>query len=95
MHSGMYYAGPLISGYRKSLPNSLRRGLRQANSFLTKNQALFTSPERRHRVQTCIVFAVPSTTTLTLRTLGCCVVNARRETCERVMLIFLPKNVSF
>lgn len=73
----------------------LREGNRQANSSSTKNQALFTSPERRHRVQTCMVFGVPSTTTLTLRTLGCCVVRARRETCERVMLIFLPKNVSF
>ena len=35
------------------------------------DQALLTKPERRHRVQTCIVLGVPSTTTLTLRTLGC------------------------
>ena len=56
-----------------------------------RTYALSTAPERRQRVQTCIVLGVPSTTTLTLRTFGCCCVNARRETCERVMLIFLPK----
>jgi hypothetical protein len=58
-------------------------------------QALFTKPERRQRVQTCMVLGVPSTITLTLRMLGFCWIRALRETWERVMLIFLPKNMSF
>ena len=57
--------------------------------------ALSTLPERRQRVQTFIDLGVPSTTTLTLCTLACCVVSARLEICERVILIFLPKNMSF
>ena len=57
--------------------------------------ALSTLPERRQRVQTFIDLGVPSTTTLTLCTLACCVVSARLEICERVILIFLPKNISF
>jgi hypothetical protein len=60
-----------------------------------EGQALVTALERRHLVQTCMVLGVPSTTTLTLRTLAFCRVNALLEICERVMLIFLPKNMSF
>ena len=60
-----------------------------------ESYALSTLPERRQRVQTFIDLGVPSTTTLTLCTLACCVVSARLEICERVILIFLPKNISF
>ena len=60
-----------------------------------ESYALSTLPERRQRVQTFIDLGVPSTTTLTLCTLACCVVSARLEICERVILIFLPKNMSF
>jgi hypothetical protein len=35
-----------------------------------EDQALLTDPERKQRLQTCIVFGEPSTTTLTLRTFG-------------------------
>ena len=84
---------------RNPLPSPKRKNplLFEAGSFSSlkpsgkRTYALSTAPERRQRVQTCIVLGVPSTTTLTLRTFGCCCVNARRETCERVMLIFLPK----
>jgi len=58
-------------------------------------QALLTALDRRHLVQTCRVLGVPLTSTRTLWTLGFCFASARRETCERVMLIFLPKRISF
>ena len=71
--------------------------MRQPLESLLKfeSYALSTLPERRQRVQTFIDLGVPSTTTLTLCTLACCVVSARLEICERVILIFLPKNMSF
>ena len=71
--------------------------MRQPLELLLKLEpyALSTLPERRQRVQTFIDLGVPSTTTLTLCTLACCVVSARLEICERVILIFLPKNISF
>ena len=71
--------------------------MRQPLELLLKleSYALSTLPERRQRVQTFIDLGVPSTTTLTLCTLACCVVSARLEICERVILIFLPKNISF
>ena len=79
-------------GTKKRLPH-----MRQPLELLLKLEpyALSTLPERRQRVQTFIDLGVPSTTTLTLCTLACCVVSARLEICERVILIFLPKNISF
>lgn len=76
-----------ISGHEKG-PSS-------AGSFIYSSlkrnyQALFTSPERRHLEQTCIVLGVTPSRTLTLRILGFLLAKALLETCERVILIFLP-----
>ena len=79
-------------GTKKRLPH-MRQPL--GYYFSKEPYALSTLPERRQRVQTFIDLGVPSTTTLTLCTLACCVVSARLEICERVILIFLPKNISF
>jgi len=62
----------------------------------SKNRyARWTRPLFRQRVQTFILLGTPSTMTWTLFILARWRCFARREICERVIFIFLPKNISF